>query len=960
MRRPLNEAQQRAATTTEGPLLIIAGPGSGKTHTLVERVLHLITARGVPPEQILVSTFTEKAAAELVTRVSSRLTDAGTSIDLSEMFIGTLHSLCLRLLDAHREHTRLQRNYTVLDPFDQQYQILLSLSAYRKIEGAELILGPPESGGWTQAETLVRWINRLSEELITVERLLADPDPRLPALGRLYAHYQAWLERENALDLSSIQVEAWSLLQNPSVRDALRAKVRYLMVDEYQDTNTVQEAILLLLAGGHQNLCVVGDDDQSLYRFRGASVRNILEFPKSFPETSCSQVWLRRNYRSHPDIIRFFNTWMGSLDWSEDGVSFRYPKQMEPAPGAFQEGPAVLRVGCGGGADAWHAEVLAFLRHLRERGILSDYNQVAFLFRSVKNRGVVALARFLEASGVPVYSPRSNLFFEREEVQRLIGALIFLFPQLNAALRECWPADAEAPEIWGWYEDCLAQFVGEVRSPEHADLLRWARHRARDHAGLGAPTDYAFSGLFYSLLQFPMFNRYLGAEALGGARDSRPARNLALLSRLITRFEHLHRVSVLTPDHLAPTLRRLFNHYLRFLYEGGLDEFEDDRESAPSGAVSFMTVHQAKGLEFPVVIVGSLESVPRKQSTELDELLQARIYRKPPFEPTERTKHFDFWRLYYTAFSRAQSLLVLSAPENLDGRGRKVPSEPFRALYGALSPWRSALTALDGLMLAPIREVDLKRRYSFTAHVAVYERCARQYKFFKELAFSPVRSGAILFGTLVHQTIEDVHRAALRGEPELVQSAWLEERLRANYRQLAARERRYLPEHSLRSAAEQVQRYVDFVRRTYASWEHIQAAEVDVSLVRDTYILDGSVDLIQGVGDTVEVVDLKGERKPDLAGDRERITRYKRQLEIYGFLIEQRLGRTVSRLHLHYTGESTGNPRISWPMDPASVRRTMDVFDQTVARIEARNFEIEERPKRLCVDCDMRHYCDRL
>ena len=156
MRRPLNEAQQRAATTTDGPLLIIAGPGSGKTHTLVERVLHLITERGVPPEQILVSTFTEKAAAELVTRVSGRLADVGLRIDLSEMFIGTLHSLCLRLLDAHREHTRLQRNYTVLDPFDQQYQIYQSLSAYRKIEGAELILGPPESGGWTQAETLVR------------------------------------------------------------------------------------------------------------------------------------------------------------------------------------------------------------------------------------------------------------------------------------------------------------------------------------------------------------------------------------------------------------------------------------------------------------------------------------------------------------------------------------------------------------------------------------------------------------------------------------------------------------------------------------------------------------------------------------------------------------------------------------------------------------------------------------
>lgn len=958
----LNEAQAKAATTTEGPLLIIAGPGSGKTHTLVERVLHLIVDKGVKPEEILISTFTEKAAAELITRVSSRLVAAGQVVNLNEMYIGTLHSLCLRILDENREHTRLKRNYTILDQFDQQYLVYQSLKDYQAIEDHELVIGPPEGGRWNAAETLVSWFNKLSEELIAPKQLLDADEPRLKALGALYAHYIAWMETENILDFSSIQRETFTLLdQNPEVTKKLRAQLRYLMVDEYQDTNTVQEAILLKLAGEMMNLCVVGDDDQGLYRFRGATIRNILEFQQNFPKGSCKRVELIRNYRSHADIIGFFNSWMEELDWSVGKKTFRYEKVIEPRDADVDtpKGPAVLRVSSTGGEDGWHKEVLTFLRHLQTSGTLKDWNQVALLFRSVRSDRTANLARFLEQSGIPVYSPRSNLFFDREEVMLFVGGLIFLFPQLAEVLRAKWPKAADPPEVWGWYEACVTRFAEEVKKPEHADLLKWARHRAKDHISLTEETDYAFSGLLYQMLQFPMFARYLGVDALGGVRDSRPARNLALMSRLLTRFEYFHRVIVLAPKFLDGNLRLLFNGYFRFLRDGGIDEFEDAAEYAPSGCVSFMTIHQAKGLEFPVVLVGSLEAVPRKQHTDLDEALQKSFYRKPPFEPLDKTKLYDFWRLYYTAFSRAQNLLVLTCAENT-GKGRKVPSASFQNLYDTMATaWTKVKPALAKLTLAKVKNVDLKSRYSFTSHITVYENCARQYKFFKELDFVPVRSGAILFGTLVHQTIEDVHKAAIRGDAAKIKPPQIETWLHANYRQLAAKERKYLPDHTLKSALEQVSRYVSFVEKTYKNWRHIQHAEVDVSLVRDEYILEGSVDLIQGEGDTVEVVDLKAERKPDLEGEVARVQRYRRQLEIYGFLIEQRLKKKVSRLHVHYTGESMGNPRISFPMDHASVQRTIAAFDNTVVRIGDKQFEIEERPTKLCVNCDMKFYCDK-
>jgi DNA helicase-2/ATP-dependent DNA helicase PcrA len=164
--------------------------------------------------------------------------------------------------------------------------------------------------------------------------------------------------------------------------------------------------------------------------------------------------------------------------------------------------------------------------------------------------------------------------------------------------------------------------------------------------------DYGFSSLFYELLQFPMFSRHLDTDLSSGVTDLRPIYNLALFSQLLTQFEFLHNITVLTVERLRMDLQGLFNRYLRFLHDGGIAEYEGFDQYAPSGCVSFMTIHQAKGLEFPVVFVDSLNLVPRKDYEELDALLQANYYRKKPLEPLDRIKLFDFWRLYYTAFSR--------------------------------------------------------------------------------------------------------------------------------------------------------------------------------------------------------------------------------------------------------------------------------------------------------------------
>ena len=949
-----NPQQLEAILATDGPVLIIAGPGSGKTFTLVERIVYLITNKGVAPESLLVVTFTDKAARELTTRISNRLAELDIQFNLNEMYLGTFHSICLRILEDFREFTRLKRSFTLFDQFDQQYFIYQHIKDFRALPDAELVMGDDQTGRWAQSENLLKWLNKVSEEALDATTLAAAPEPEVRALATCFAKYQELLHEHNSLDFSGIQYEALKLLeQRPEVLAQLRDKVTHLMVDEYQDTNTIQERILLLLAGERRNLCVVGDDDQGLYRFRGATIRNILEFPELFDDGQCKQVKLTVNYRSHPDIIRFYNEWMKEQVWDDGTRVFRFAKQIVPREDEFPDLPTAVRLAASDDKDDttnWHAEVLAFLNGLKASGQLSDWNQVAFLFRSVKNDKVVALARFLEAQGVPVFSPRSNMFFEREEIRLMIGALIFLFPQFPKV--RAW-AEGVTLSIWDYYDhQCFAAFATELRKPENKALLDWARPLAKRHVVLAQNTDYSFSGLFYQLLQFPLFSRFLTEEAVQGVDKGRAARNLGTFSKLLTKFEYLHYVSVLNPEFLEKNLRDLFNQFMRFLVDGGIGEYEDEAEYAPKGCVSFLTIHQSKGLEFPVVVCGSLEAVPRKQYSALDVLLEDGGYlSKERFEPLDHIKNFDFWRLFYTAFSRAQNLLVLAAQEK-QGRG-KSPSKYFERLFYELPSWRDV--DLSALTFEAVKQINLKREYSFTSHITVFENCAEQYRFFKELEFAPIRESPMLFGTLVHQTIEDIHKAVLRGEEGTITFDAIKGWFSANYAMLSKKERVYLAPSSQQAALLHVLRYYE---RESGNWDRIKEAEVEISLVKDQYVLKGSVDLIRGEHDTVEIIDFKSEKKPDMEKDRDRLRQYQHQLEVYAHLVEERTGQKVSRMHLYYTGEDGGNPYVSFTKDDRAIGKTIARFDDIVARIEQQDYQIAARPAKLCLSCDMRTYCD--
>ena len=283
----LNPNQKEAVFCTDGPLLVLAGAGSGKTRVLTHRIAYLIEEKGVNPWNILAITFTNKAAGEMRERVDRQVGFGSESI-----WVSTFHSTCVRILRRHIENLGYSTNFTIYDSDDQKTllkQIFKRLDIDPKMYKERAVAG---------------MIGSAKDELVTPEEFLlnAGGDFRLQKVGSIYEEYQNQLKKNNALDFDDLIVKTVELFQNcPEVLDYYQERFRYIMVDEYQDTNTAQFKLISLLAGKYKNLCVVGDDDQSIYKFRGANIGNILNFEESYP--GARVIKLEQNYRSTQTIL---------------------------------------------------------------------------------------------------------------------------------------------------------------------------------------------------------------------------------------------------------------------------------------------------------------------------------------------------------------------------------------------------------------------------------------------------------------------------------------------------------------------------------------------------------------------------------------------------------------------------------------------------------------------------------
>lgn len=928
----LNETQREIVGHIDGPLLVIAGPGSGKTYSIVLRALNLLLLGKAQPKQMVLCTFTEKAAFEMRDRLVAAARKVGYTHDLSELNVSTIHGFCNRVLTRYRHLTGLGHSYDTLDELTQLLFVF---------ERFDQIIGPPENDlylgrwrtKWTAIEGARAYFDKITEELVDPAQLSASDDPFIRCIGEAYLRYEAALLEGNRIDFAHLQRTVLALLADPANAAAVTSDLKYVLVDEYQDTNCVQEQLLLRLTEKTRNLCVVGDEDQSLYRFRGATVRNILEFPQRVP--GCRVLKLTTNYRSHRAIVERYDKWMASADWTNpNGVSFRYDKTIhaddeQPYP----DYPAVIAIWGRNRRDeaARFADLVEFLK---QNEVIADYSQVALLLHSVREEHSGPYIAALEAKGIPAFCPRARAYFEISEVRDLVACFAVVFGWYGDARGQVAGAVAE---LAAYVDDAIVQLGRRFGAPHPLAMAiaGWASEIA--HLKEGDALDFRPADYLYHLLAIEPFKT--------AVRDENTARNLAIFSQLLNVFQTYYHYSVITYRNREYLRLHFFNSFLRLLYDGGINEYEDPDRPFPKGHVQVMTIHQAKGLEFPVVVVGSLStqlSSPKRLDRDLGP-----FYHRPPFEPEQRITLFDRMRLHYVAFSRPQKLLVLTTHEP--------PKDHFASIWQGLPQWPYVQTEVLAAQSFELHErMPVKKTYSFTGDLKIYETCPRQYQFFREYDFTPSRSAVIFFGLLVHRTIEDIHRIALQGRLDSVDTARVEEIFERSYRFLCLSDVRPIGETAKQAALAQVQNY--FVQNQEEMRRVIQT-EVDVSVEKDGYILAGKVDLLLGGDGRLELLDFKTSPRPQ--DSPELIAAYERQLCTYAHILEQRHRRSVDRLLLYWTSEPLKKDALmTLPYDPSRVEEAGRHFDETVRRIQAQEFAVTSPPEpTICKECDLRMLC---
>ena len=632
----LNEQQREAVIHTEGPLLILAGAGSGKTRVIAHRIAYLIAEKKVAPWNILAVTFTNKAAEEMRQRVNKLL--RGHELPASPL-VATFHSLCVRILrqDIEKLEDKYTRTFTI---YDQDDSLRLVKQCVKELGYDEKYLGARP----TQA-TISAAKNR-GEDTDAFAASADYVDERRAAMARVYKMYEERLHTNNALDFDDLLIKTVRLLRDvPEVREKYNNKFRYILVDEYQDTNALQFAQIKLLTEKQQNICVVGDEDQSIYKWRGADISNILNFEKQFPNTKT--IRLEQNYRSTQTILDVAGAVVknnvarkGKNLWTSNprGERVRYYQAFDAeAEARFVAGKIV--------------------EHRKEQ----FDTRAAVLYRTNSQSRVFEEA--MRRSGLAYNIVGGFSFYERMEVRDIIAYLkLALNPNDSIALQR---VINSPPRGIG------KQTIDELdRHAQDHGLSLW-----ETIAAVIEKPEKLSSRAINALKSFQRIITRLGEMAEDIAEENTaPVSDIARAAIIDTGYElALRSEKTDEAEGRLENLQELVNAAVDYDEQGaeGLREFidhsalvSDQDEYKRDALVTLMTAHSAKGLEFPVVFIVGLEDglFPHSRSaTDPAELEEER-------------------RLCYVAMTRAQNQLYVTHAVKRRVYGEELASEPSQFL----------------------------------------------------------------------------------------------------------------------------------------------------------------------------------------------------------------------------------------------------------------------------------------
>jgi len=901
----LNASQREAVEFAGRPLAIIAGAGTGKTRVITHRIAYLIAAQSARPQEILALTFTDKAAAEMEERVD-RLLPYG----FAEVSISTFHAFGDSLVREFAVDLGLDPDCRLLTApelalFLREHLFELPLQYYRPLGNPTKFL-----------QEMLRHFSRLKDEDVSPEEYLAYAE-RMPAqnlddpaqrrecekqleLARCYQAYQALMAKAGFVDFGDqIALSTRLLREHPDVRRKLQERFRYVLVDEFQDTNYAQFQLVKELVATHGNLTVVADDDQSIYKFRGAAISNILNFGATYPHAH--YVVLTQNYRSTQPILDAAYRLIRHNDPDRLEVKQQIDKRLTTLKSAGEEVEHLH-------FDSITAEAEAVARMItaKVQNGTRSYHDFCVLVRA--NHAADPFLRSFEAARLPYRFSGNRGLFQREEIRLLLAFMRSLanpyddqsFYQLAqseiyrvpmADLQRCLVVNLAShrallhifknPEAFEWEEPL---------SPEgRATLVKLvADHEKYLELSRNTPT-YA---LLYAFLKESGYLAQLTSDdSLDGDQK---IRNLAKFFTTVRSYAHFTEHGDLA----------FFVRHLDLLRDYGDDPGTADAD-LDADAVQVMTIHKAKGLEFPIVFVVGLveQQFPTRSRTTTITLPEALIKDKLP----EGDFHLqEERRLFYVAMTRAQEELYLTSSHDYGGARRKHVSRfVYEALehahpdedYAKTSPLVTLARFDSGATTSDESRAAMPEEQTLTLNphkIDDYLSCPLKYKFVHVLHVPFPPQHTIIYGQAIHAAIKEYHQRKRKHVP--VASEDLLRTFRSNWRSLGFLSREH-EEQRLARGEEALKRFFEEQERENLVPTYV---EEPFHVALDNVVITGRWDRVDELADgRVFITDYKSSEIED-EEKAEKRAREHRQLRLYAWAYEERFGRPVTGWRLHF------------------------------------------------------------
>jgi len=954
----LNSAQREAVTHDTGPLLIVAGAGTGKTTVITRRIAYLIEQGKARPEEILALTFTDKAAAEMEARV-----DELVPYGYADVEIATFHAFGDALLRAHSLEIGLQNDFRVLSRAEQVIFLGdrlfdLPLSRYRP-------LGEPTR----YLQSLITLVSRCKDEDISPEDYLAcaarlraaagedealDRADAQAELAATYAKYQELMVRNDKIDFGDQIVLALRLLRSrPHVLNAYQRRFKYVLVDEFQDTNYAQFELVKLLAARHGNVAVTGDDDQAIYRFRGAAISNVLSFFRHYPDAR--QIVVTENFRSHQAI----------LDAAYKLIQYNNPDRLEVKSGIVKQLTAV-REPPGRAPRHDHYETAsqeadAVAQTIRDRVELGQwsYNDVAVLVRS--NDDADPFLRALNLRGVPwTFSGNAGLY-GRPEIRLLLAFLrAVAHPDDSVSMHYLASSDlyqvpiidltrcaTHADRKHRWLFDVLkdTEHILELATELSEEARGAIRHLVGDlvrymELGREMPTGEL-------LYQFLVDSGWLARMSKAvTARDEAEVQNIAKFFRRIQDASRALKYD---------NIRELVKH-LEALIDAGEDPAVAEAD-VETPAVRVLTVHKAKGLEFPVVFLvhlvqGKFPTHKRRDALELPaELLK-------DLAPTGEFHTQEERRLFYVGMTRARRELFLTSARDYGGtRERKVSQFVLEALdlgKDAARPFKGkAVEEIDRFAPPVVHEGAAALPMPVDEPITIshkqiddYQTCPLKYRYVHQLRVPILRHHTVVYGATIHEVVE----------------FYLKRRVEGNYTSLedllAEYDSKWVNQGFLTWEHQEARKAAGREALT-RFWHHEETAGSKPTYIEKDFAFSIGATRVRGRFDRVDedllgatIIDYKTS-EVTRQKDADRRVADSLQLKMYAYAWRENTGRLPERVELRFIESNVVGRHVPTDADLSEARSAVEA---AAAGIRARRFEATPS-RNACRWCAYRQIC---